>query len=353
MKGQTIEAVRAQLEQDRLTTEDHIIHPKGIEMGWNGDLRLAKKLIVQPTSWAHQQIAGYLDIPKAYYDRMLASDGALLATNVNHWMQKNDDPKERRLLRTVSGRLRGFLSNSFRPRDSYDLLRVVLPILYREGFEIHEAELTDKRMYIKATLPTLRGEVKVGDVVSYGIIISTSDVGAGSTRIEEFFMRLSCMNGMVAHSKLRERHVGKKLTGGDEDEFETLSQETLQADNEVFFMKVRDKLESSIKPENFRAQIEKMKEAASVPITNFDAIEVVKRASVFLGINSKAIRENVVASLANGNEGAGYTKWGLVNSFTAAAKMDGIGYDDRVELERAGGRLLAVGVTDWKHIAAA
>ena len=113
MKGRNIELIRAELEEQRRTTEDIVIHPKGIEMGWNGDLRLAKKMIVKPTSWAHQQIAQYLDIPKAYYDRMIENDGALLATNVNHWLQKQENPNERRLLRSVAGKLRGFLSNSF------------------------------------------------------------------------------------------------------------------------------------------------------------------------------------------------------------------------------------------------
>ena len=59
---------------------------------------------------AHQQIGTYLDIPSKYYDRMLQRDPALLSYNVNRWFQKEPEQK---LLRTMDGKARAFLSNRF------------------------------------------------------------------------------------------------------------------------------------------------------------------------------------------------------------------------------------------------
>jgi hypothetical protein len=58
---------------------------------------------------AHGQIATRLGIPGAYYNKMLASSGDLLANNVNHWMQRNP---EKRLVRTLDGHARAFLSDN-------------------------------------------------------------------------------------------------------------------------------------------------------------------------------------------------------------------------------------------------
>lgn len=348
MRGRTLTQLAQELEAIEKGREDILASPATLRMAESGLIR-AGEFAYNPTSWAHQQIATYLDIPKFYYDRLLASDYDLLAHNVNHWMQKQDK-EERRLLRTVNGKMRGFLSSRYRVIDSYDLVSTVLPILRDKGFQIAQCELTDKRLYIKAVLPKVSAEVKPGDVVQFGVLITNSEVGAGSFRIEPFLMRLLCMNGAITDAAIKVFHTGKNNAG--DAMLEVLSDEALKADDEALMLKVRDILLASSDPEKlFKAQVEAMKHAASNPIKNYDLIEVVKKATTRVGITSKLIRENIVAQLANGNEGAGLTQWGLVNSFTAAAKLEAIGYDESVDLERAGGTILTLDPKQWQEIA--
>lgn len=63
------------------------------------------------TDHAHGQIAQRLDIPAKYYNRMRSEAPALLAANVNNWFQEQP---ERRMIRTLDGKARAFLSDRYR-----------------------------------------------------------------------------------------------------------------------------------------------------------------------------------------------------------------------------------------------
>ena len=64
------------------------------------------------TPHAHGQIGTYLGIPKRYYSKMLESAPDLLCTNLNHWLHQHTNSQ--RMVRTLDGAVRGFLSNSYR-----------------------------------------------------------------------------------------------------------------------------------------------------------------------------------------------------------------------------------------------
>lgn len=352
MKGKTLEQLAREITHIRDSAVDYKVSPHNIEMTDNGNLQVGKKKIekiITPTNWAHQQIASFTEVPKSYYDKMLADGNtALLAQNVNHWLGKSS-PEDRRMLRTVDGKLRGFLSPRYRRLDSYDLLNTVVPILKNNNFEIVSCELTDMRLYLKATLPKLQKAVAKDDIIQSGIILSTSDVGAGSLRVEPYILRLLCTNGLIGETAIKKYHVGREV-GGDAL-LEILSDEALAADDESMWLKVRDVLLDSIRPETFEKQCNKIMSAVEDKIENYDLVEVVKRATTKLGFTSKERREDIVRLLGTGNEGSGLTRWGLVNSFTAAAKALKVGYDESVELERAGGQILNLSRNEWRTIA--
>lgn len=350
MKGKSLVELAQELQHINNAKEDVIVSPSILHFTDDAKLKVnGGSMLLSPTNWTHQQISNYVDIPKAYYDRMLSNDKGLLKDNVNHWLNEKK-PEDRRLLRTVDGTLRGFLSSRYRVIDSYTLMNVIFPILKEKGFEICSCELTEKRLYVKAVLPKVSAEIKVGDVVQFGVLITNSEVGAGMFRIEPFLLRLVCLNGAVTDAAIRKYHVGRDQ--GTEEMMEVLSDEALNASDEALMLQVRDVLLASSDPTKlFAKQVELMRDAAVTPIKNFDLIEVVKKATIKVGIHSKFIRENIVAELANGNQGAGMTKWGLVNSFTAAAKLQNVGYDESVDLERAGGQILTLSSNEWNTIA--
>jgi hypothetical protein len=93
-----------------------------------------------------------------------------------------------------------------------------------------------------------------------------------------------------------------------------------------------------------------MREAATMQITNTNLDKVVELAMKEVNITGKKTKEGILHALASGNEGAGLTKWGLVNSFTRYAHSDEIDYDTATELERAGGQILDLSAGAWKRV---
>lgn len=308
-------------------------------------------------SWSGSQLATYTNIPKPYYDRISVENSALLCENVNHGLRmqaaessRNGKP-ENRMLRTYKGNIRGFVSSSYRRLDCYDLLSTVLPVVKDNGFELISSELTDRRMYLQLTTPRITSMVKVGDVVQYGLTISSSDVGSGSVRVEPLVYRLRCTNGMILSSAIKKMHIGRDLAGDDIQEL--LSEETLNITDQAFWKQVRDVVVATMDQKYFDNQVGKLRLAADNKIENFNIPEVVELASKTVGVTSKSLKEIVAGYLANGADGAGLTQWGLANAFTFAANHDSVSYDDSVELERVGAKIIDLNKSQWKVIAAA
>ncbi len=298
-------------------------------------------------TWSSGQVAAFTDIPREYFRRLNDESPDLLAKNINHGLAKAKENTPR-LVRTIDGHVRGFLSRGYRMLDSHDLMEAIMPMLIDFNFEVVSCELTEKRLYLKTATPKIQGEVKVGDVVSYGVMVSTSDVGAGSLRVEPFFMRLWCLNGQVGTSNFRRAHLGR--SNQEREVQEILTDETKRLSDRAFFATVKDYMTHTMRPEIFKAELVKMQDAALRPIKNLDLETVVEVTMKTVGITGEGVKRGILESLADGNQNAGLTQWGLVNSFTAAAKMTSIDYDTATDLERAGGQILNLTNSQWKRI---
>lgn len=308
------------------------------------------------TNWSAGQLAGYADIPKPYFDRIRSENPKLLADAVNHGLEravstaKKTGKPESRMVRTLDGRVRGLLSSKYRILDAHDMFEAVAPTMLNSGMEVVSSEITESRLFIKALSPKLQDEVKKGDVVQYGLTISTSDVGAGSVRVEPLIYRLVCMNGAIMSTAIRKFHVGRNQA--EDDIRELLSDKTRELSDAAFWAEVRDVVIASMKPENFERQVDRLRVAANEEIKNFDLPRVVELTMKATGISGEHKKNSIIHALASGNEGAGMTRWGLINSFTRAAQDDGLSYEESIEMERAGGQILELSRKDWSHIAA-
>jgi hypothetical protein len=304
--------------------------------------------------WSGSQLATFSDIPKSYFDRISSENPELMAKNVNHALErivakaKTERRTESRLIRTLDGNVRGLMSSRYRILDSHDMLEAIYPTFIEKGLKIESSAVTDKRLFIKAVSPALKSEIKQGDVVQYGITISTSDVGAGSVRVEPLIYRLVCKNGLIMPSAIRKMHIGKNQT--ESDVYELLSDSTKHLTDTAFWAQVRDVVLASLKPENFEAQVDRLRVAAGEEIKNFDLPRVVELTMRATGLTGDGKKNSILAALASGNEGAGLTKWGLINSFTRAAQDDAIDYEESVEMERAAGLILDLAPSQWKTI---
>lgn len=349
-QGKTLIELAAELTRIQTTKRDFAVPVSQMKMNETGELEFGKnREAFSLNNWSSGQVASYTEIPKVYFDRLQSENKALLAENVNHSLSKST--KDTRLVRTVDGHVRGFLSSKYRMLDGHDLLETILPTLMQNDFQVQSSEVTEKRLYLKTASPKIEGEISKGDVVQYGVMISTSDVGAGSLKVEPYLTRLVCLNGMIMSTSFKKAHLGGSKF--EQDVQELLTNETKRLNDAAFFATVRDYLMATMRPEIFEREINKMREAASMPIKNFDLESVVELTMSEVGVRGENVKNGILHALASGNEGAGLTKWGLVNSFTRAAQMPELDYDTATEIERAGGLVLELNKTQWHRIAEA
>lgn len=295
----------------------------------------------KPSRSAHSQIAQWANIPQAYYDRMPQD---LKATNVNHWLQQSP---AKRMVRTMDGQMRAFLSDRYRILDNYDLAQSILPVLQEvQDMKIISCELTERRMYIKALFPRIEDEVQVGDTVQSGVVISNSEIGQGSLRVEPLVYRLVCLNGMISNYSQKRYHIGK-AAGVEEQARELFRDETLQADDKAFWMKVQDTVRASVNEASFKNIVASMRETMGLEMKD-SPVEVVKRVQKSFGFNEQE-GNGVLQHLI---QGADLSAYGLLNAITRTSQ-DVEDYDRATELERIGGKVLELNQEQWKVLSEA
>lgn len=350
--GKSLQELATELTRINDSKKDFIVPAAKLEMTKDAKLSFTNGSSHEfgVTNWANNQLSQYLNIPRAYYDRLRTNNPSLLSENVNWGLSTL--PEDRRMIRTLDGNVRAVLSSRYRRLDSYDLVQSVLPSMIDAKMDVVSTDITEKRLYVRALLPALKKDVTPGDTVQYGLQISSSDVGAGSLRVEPLLFRLVCSNGMITSHAMKKYHIGRNMAEGD-DVMELLSERTIQMTDEAFWSQVQDVVAASMRPEIFDAQVAKLQDAASQRITNFDLEQVVELTMKSVGYNPKeGVRQGIVEALASGNQGAGLTKYGLANSFTWVAERDvSLTFDDCVDLERVGGQIIELGKSQWAAIA--
>ena len=133
--GVTLQQMLTEVKRQSESKEDYLIAPNRLRMEYYGKemfLHLSDDSgteLIEPmtiTSIAHRQIGTHLRIPAAYYDRMREERPDLLAYNANTWFKQENS---QRMLRTLDGSARAYLSNRYRRIDNIDIAGVTLPIL--------------------------------------------------------------------------------------------------------------------------------------------------------------------------------------------------------------------------------
>jgi len=298
------------------------------------------------TELARRQLADKLKIPYAYFERMRGEQPALLDRNVNTWLGAEGD--ERRLIRTLDGRVRAVLSDKYRRLDNYDLAEHVLPILQRlDGVRFESVELTETRMYLKVVTPRVQREIATGDIVQAGVVISNSEVGHGTLSVSPLVFRLICRNGLIAADRsMKKTHVGRVLEG-DAAQVITFKDDTLRADDHAFFLKVRDVVEEAVSEAALTVLSEKMQRTMGIVLSG-DPVRSVEVLADRFALN-EGERTGVLRHLI---EGGDLSAFGLVNAVTGYSQSVE-DYDRATDFEALGGRMIDLSVQDWKAIAEA
>jgi len=345
-QGRTLKELAAEILRQRESRRDFVADTRHTRMAPEGSLTLENgdgdlSFGINPV--AHNQIAQRLEIPKRFYDRMLDKHPDVLASAVSALFQREPD---QRMIRTLDGKIRAFLSARYRPLDNDELAEVVFPALAGLDVEILSCEITERRLYIKFASVSLEREVSVGDTIRAGGVLSNSEVGLGSLRIDDLDYRLVCLNGMIRETVSRTSHLGRATGMDGIDASEFFKDETRAADDRALMLKLRDTVRGMFSPERFEARISQYQKAAEEKIDKpIEAVQVLqKRLSLTDGQ-----RDSVLTHLLQGDD---LSQFGLANAVTRASQgVDD--YDEATEFEKLGGRVIELNGQDWRQIAGA
>ncbi|HEY9059312.1 MULTISPECIES: DUF932 domain-containing protein [Oscillospiraceae] len=350
--GKTINELARELNWQNIVKRDFLVDTPKLLMDVEEDTNRIRLRFEDPvtgvfddgfsiTRLAHRQIGETLEIPAKYYDRMLEENPELLIHNTNSWFREQPS---RRMVRTLDGHARAFLSDRYRRIDNYDIAQAVLPII-REmpDARVESCELTENRMYLKVVNPRLEAEVKKGDIVQAGIVISNSEVGLGAVSVQPLVYRLVCLNGMTVNDLGQRRYHAGRMNQANED-YSLFSDETLKADDKVFMLKVQDLVRTAVDEVKFKVVVDRLKETTEVKITGH-VPQVVELASREFGITAneeKGILQHLI-------EGGDLSLYGFANAVTRQSQ-EVESYDRASELEGIGWQIINMPKDLWARV---
>ena len=342
-QGKTLAELGRELQRQRLNRQDFLADTRSLEVETNSygsTLHLSldgKTYGFGIGELAHQQIAARLNIPFRYYQKMQSEVPDLLDQNINTWLEQKT---ERRMIRVLDGKVRAFLSDRYRRLDNLELCAAVLPVIQEmQGSQIESCEVTPTHLYIKVVNRRVKAEVRVGDVVQAGFVVSNSEVGLGSLRVEPLVFRLVCKNGLICKDLAQKKyHVGRQVNASDDSAYELYSDATLAQDDKAFFRKVQDVVRAAVDEAKFMLTVDKLREATQIPLKH-DPVKAVELLADKFQLTENE-RGDILRQLFMG---ADSSRYGLVNAVTAASKI-AKSYERATDLERIGGEILALPV---------
>ena len=358
---ENIQALAAKIVNNAQNKRDYVASTASLEMLDNGSLKIESQAgaphVYPLNTLAHGQMAEHIGVPLAYYRKMEEEAPDLLARNVNTWLRKNE-PVDR-LVRTMHGNGRAFLSNSYQPLENEDLAEAILPAIFEMQLDILACEITERKLYIKAVHPDLERSVPTGkhmgdgghtifDTCAAAITISNSEVGMGMLSIESGVYTRACTNMATwSGDGMKRRHTGARHALTD-DLGHLLSHETKRKTDAAIWAQVQDIVKGAFHEARFEARCKQMGQLTELKIEPQKATDVVTFARKKFNL-TEGEGNSVLGHLIAGGD---LTAYGLFNAVTRTAE-DAESFDRASELEVLGGKLVTLAPSEWKQIALA
>lgn len=243
--GRNLQEVLVELDCQNKAKQDFISPAQGMRLREDGHtfelnhLTTDRQMTFGTTSLFHRQVASALGIPAKYYNLMQSQKPELLAENVNAWFADRTSSYMVRSMDYGSGQVaRALLSERYRRIDNMEIATSVLPLFAgNDQYEVMSCEVTENRLYLKVVNHRLEMEVRKGDIVQAGVMISNSEVGLGAVSIQPLVYRLVCTNGMVVNDMGERRHHVGRQAKAVEDSFTLYSDETMEAEDKRYTLR--------------------------------------------------------------------------------------------------------------------
>ena len=308
---------------------------------------------LEVTEHAHRQIAGRLQIPWKFYFRMLEDHPDIVIDSVNKLFEREPGT---RLLRTMDGKLRAFLSNRYKRIDNDEVLSSALPAIVKGDLEttMLSSQVTDRNLYVKCLLTGDGMQQEIGrtrdgspDIVRPGFILKNSEIGTGSLSVSAFFFRNFCYNGCVYGKtdafEFKRTHLGGALIEGAD--FEVMSDKSKKLEDEAILSQVNDVMHAIATPEFVDMMGNKLRSLkGGDTIKNpVPAVELLAKENGLTQVESDQVLQNLI-------EDRDYSRWGVVNAVTKVANEDVVSYDRASDLEVLGSRLIDITNANWQRL---
>lgn len=284
--------------------------------------------------WALGQIAETVAMPKTFINALMALregdepwGAKLAAINLTELMGHR---KEKHLVRTVDGNLRGFLSPRYQRRHPGVLLDTFLAACKEFNLLPARAFASDTKHGVHAVLDAVLEPVP-NEFIGLGVFYGESPFGNGATEVSISMKRMWCSNLAVAEQNLRAVHSGGSLS-----EDIVWSDETYKKDTQLAASKMRDMLKACVGPEFIVKTMDSIREANDKKLTG----------GAFETFLKKALsKEDGKAVLATFNSAdvellpPGNTVWRASNAISAFANTTE-DEEKKLDLQKLAGRAL-------------
>lgn len=299
----------------------------------------------------HKQLASRLKVPSKYYFRLLEDHRELLMQNVNTLFRREP---ALRMVRTLDGKARAFLSRQYRRVDNEQILEKTLPIIRSEhDTALLNTYVDENVMRMKCLFTGDEHSIEIPTprnggthTVHTGFEMGNSEVGKGSFFIRGFFYNSYCTNGCVfgmdQHTEFKQIHVGSRL---GVDKGMLLSQETMEKEDELIISAAKDVLKNLSDPaftQQLSDTIQKTQNGAKVQAAQ-PAVESICKELRLSDAESASVLESFI------REGD-YSQWGMSNAVTQLGNTTEQ-YTRSCKVEEYGNNILQMNANQWLRVA--
>jgi hypothetical protein len=304
--GEVAEIVEqnAQTHRDQLVRSDDIHFVNLEQLVINGELH-------RVLPHAGRLISNRLGVPHQYLNRC---PSGLQAKNLNHWLGEQEDEKEF-FVRFENDAVRAVFSPRYKTIDNTDVLNRLDQLGFGPETEVH-AQIDPNFMSLSLPDESKSFLVKRGDSIVPGLTISNSEIGLSSLKIEAFFLRLICTNGLIGKASVTSsfRHISKRVL----DELPMILRNVSQ--------------EASIQAEQFKFSLES---PVDHPVETFNSfnqkflLDEQQKTALDWAWEFEGNAENV-------------SMFHILNSYTKAAQFPDLPVQSQYKLQKVGGEILSM-----------
>ncbi len=331
MRSITFDDVKAAVLQDDVGKKDVIEKVKNVSMMSDGTFKIGSKTYSLSPN-AFNQLMARVEIPVKYGRKC---PGFLLAPQVNYW-RDSLDPETPWLFRIKDDVIRAVVTAEYSILDNRDIVKAIERDLElsKTNHEVTHFHISDDRgFHLRILLPGVEEDFsllrsQVTDKIQGGFYITNSEVGKGSAGVEFLLLRLICTNGLVG---LRGGEGFRNVHRGDRS-IETFNRK---------FSNLLNGAEGRLK-----TLLKRYSES------RYDVIQRAHELAEYFarGANlSETMIEEVRKQLEIQRiRTTDYTRYDLINAFTAAARIEEA--DKRAEVEAIGGRIADMSLSEIERV---